>query len=257
MQLKKIFKTGLLVGIGLLILQIHNTQAQNQLDYPSPIDPYINDFSDLISEGTESILSEQLSEFQATQGIQITLVTLDSIYDFNTGDEDIETFARNLFNQWGVGDAEKNNGILFLVTPKDREARIQLGAAYGAPYESQMQNIMDGTIVPYFANNEYEVGITNGLNAIMDTSIETISWTDWVVYYKWYLIIGAVIGLLVAAGISALISGKKGWGYVLLAAAFGLLLAMISASSNSNSSSKRGGGFGGGKSSGRGATGKW
>jgi len=257
MHLKKLFKTGLIIAFGALLLQINPTHAQEDLNYPQPIDPYINDFSELISEGAESILSEELSEFQATQDIQITLVTVDSIYDFDTVDESIEVFARNLFNQWGVGDADKNNGILVLVAIKDREARIQLGAGYEAPYETEMQKVMDEKMVPYFANNQYEVGINNGINAIMEASVEKISWTDWVAHYKWHLIIGAAIGLLLAAGISALISGKKGWGYILLAAAFALLLAMLSSSSDSRSSSRGGGGFGGGKSSGKGATGKW
>lgn len=263
-KLKQYFRIGMILSGFFLFGIAHQTLAQTSDDvsdlaaskYPSHIDNHVNDFSDVISDQDEALLKEQLTNFQTDTGIQIVIATMDSIYDFETNDETIEQFARNLFNDWGVGDSKRNDGILILVTVKDRAMRIQLGMGYGREYDAAMQQVVDESFLPSFKNEQYGTGIVLGTKEVMDTVSEGVSWFS---YYKWYLLGGVIILILVAAGISALRSGKKGWGFLLLSAAFGLLvwlLKTMGSGSDSNSSSS-GGGFGGGKSSGGGATGRW
>ena len=262
-KLKQYFQIGILGGF-LLFGMNQNTFAQTNDEpdeittnrYPAHFDDHVNDFSNTISDQDEALLKEQLTNFQTETGIQIVIATMDSIYDFKTNDQTIEQFSRNLFNDWGVGDSKRNDGILILVAVKDREMRIQLGMGYGKEYDAAMKQVVDESFLPSFKNEQYGTGIVLGTKEVMDTVSEGVSWFS---YYKWYLLGGVIILILVAAGISALRSGKKGWGFLLLSAAFGLLvwlLKTMSSGSDSNSSSS-GGGFGGGKSSGGGTTGRW
>ena len=59
------------------------------------------------------------------------IITLESQAPY-APDETLEEFATNLFNDSGIGDATRNDGILVLVLPDDRAMRIERGAGYNA-----------------------------------------------------------------------------------------------------------------------------
>jgi uncharacterized protein len=40
---------------------------------------------------------------------------------------DIETYANELFRNWKLGEAKKNNGMLLLVAPAEHKVRIEVG----------------------------------------------------------------------------------------------------------------------------------
>jgi uncharacterized protein len=55
-------------------------------------------------------------------GSEAAVVVIDT-----TGDESIEEYANGLFREWGIGNKQKNNGVLLLVAVKDRKMRIEVG----------------------------------------------------------------------------------------------------------------------------------
>jgi uncharacterized protein len=55
-------------------------------------------------------------------GIQVVVATVNSL-----GGDEIEPYANALFRAWGLGEKSKNNGVLLLVAPKERKARIEVG----------------------------------------------------------------------------------------------------------------------------------
>jgi uncharacterized protein len=44
------------------------------------------------------------------------------------GGDDVASYARRLFDCWGVGDKDKDNGVLILVAMREHRVRIELGA---------------------------------------------------------------------------------------------------------------------------------
>ena len=78
--------------------------------YPDrPENQYVLDEADVLSEETEQeIIAENQDLFQET-GAQIVVVAV----DFLDG-EDIDDYAYSLFNIWGIGSQERNNGLLLL-----------------------------------------------------------------------------------------------------------------------------------------------
>ena len=218
--------------------------------YPQPADDYVNDFAKIIPEDSVKRLQEVLDRLEYQTGIEMTVVTVGSIYDYQTGDATIESFATNLFNAWGIGHRRANNGVLFLVAVNDRKARIELGGAYGRAYDSAMQSIMDGRIVPAFRDGAYALGIEVGTEAIIAAVTRKVSF--WEVYWL-QITLGGLALLFAAAGVSCLLAGKKGWGWTLLMIAGALFAAFIYVLFTG----RRSGGFGGGSSGGGGATGSW
>jgi uncharacterized protein len=155
-----------LVVIMLLLASTLPASAQN--GYPTRIDPYINDYAQVISAEDAGNIRQVLSDLKSRKGVELVVVTVNSIGDYQMGDTTIESFATHLFNTWGIGDAQRNDGVMLLVAIKDRKLRIELGRGYGSGHSPEMQSIIDNTIVPDFKQSAYSRGIYRGVKAIAD-----------------------------------------------------------------------------------------
>ena len=130
--------------------------------YPAPTG-YVNDFAGVLSESVENSLEERLSSFTASTSNEIAVVTLSSLEG-----ETVENAAVKLFEEWGIGQKEKDNGVLLLVAINDRELRIEVG--YGLEpvlTDSRSGNIVRDQITPAFKAGDYEGGIIAGTEAII------------------------------------------------------------------------------------------
>ena len=130
--------------------------------YPTPTG-YVNDFANIISDSVEIELENKLQAFEASSSHEIALTTLSSL----EGDV-IENTAVELFQQWGIGKKNQDNGVLLLIAPTERKLKIEVG--YGL--ESILTDRRAGTIIrdiitPEFKKDNYEVGIVSGLDAII------------------------------------------------------------------------------------------
>ena len=61
----------------------------------------------------------------------------------STGDDSIEQYATRVFDNWRLGDAKRNDGILIIVAWSDRTVRIQVG--YGL--EEKVTDALAGDII--------------------------------------------------------------------------------------------------------------
>lgn len=141
--------------------------AYAQDSYPAWQDLYVNDFADVIDADDEAQIRSLLNNLYDAHDVEATVLTINSIHDYGTGDETIESFATNLFNSWGIGDAERNDGILLLVAIEDRELRIEIGSGYTAADEDGLGGIIDRVMVPRFQDGEFSQGIYEGTQAIV------------------------------------------------------------------------------------------
>lgn len=142
--------------------------AQAQSGYPVWEDLYVNDFAQVIDSNHENQIRTLLNELYNETDVEATVLTINSIDDYDTGDSSIESFATNLFNEWGIGDAARNDGILLLVAIEDRELRIEIGAGYSAADEDGLGAIIDRVIVPRFQEGAFSLGIYEGAQAIVN-----------------------------------------------------------------------------------------
>lgn len=141
------------------------TTVAARADYPASKDYYINDFASVLSgEETDQVRST-LSTLKSARDVEMTVVTIHSVRDYGTGETEIEPFATGLFNQWGIGDSHKNNGILLLVAVKDRALRIELGAGYDGAADAAALAIVE-YMLPYFKRQDYGQGIVEGTKAV-------------------------------------------------------------------------------------------
>jgi len=109
----------------------------------------------IVSQGIEAQIDSMLLDIRRQTSAEVVAVMID---DFD-GD-DIDDFATGLFNAWGIGKKDNNNGILILVAKDRRKATIRTG--YGA--EGILPDITAGRILrhemfPRFREGDYEGGL--------------------------------------------------------------------------------------------------
>ena len=148
----------------LLCFALMATVAQAQ-SFPDPVRPTITDHADLLSLEDEAILDQILNDMRSETGVQTAVVTLTSKATY-APDATLETFATDLFNTWGIGDADRNDGILLLVVSEDREVRIELGEAYGRDWDRVASTALNQTILPAFEAENYRTGLFDGVDHI-------------------------------------------------------------------------------------------
>ena len=137
--------------------------------YPDHADLFVNDLADVLDPGTETRLGARLALLKSETGVEATVLTLATRRDYDP-EATLEDFATGLFNHWGIGLADRNDGILVLVLTEDREMRVALGAAYSQDYDTIAQDIVTRVFLPPFRDGDFATGIENG-TAEIDTRI--------------------------------------------------------------------------------------
>ena len=257
-----------LVPVVSLMIQPAPVHAQNpgQIDIKRPGDrEFVLDTASLITDADEQKIKQLADRLLTDKAAPIIVVSVESMARHGGAGMRIETFARLLFDQWGIGPAQLgktqwNYGMLLLVSKGDRQARIELGAGWKREKDAVAQQIMDDLIIPRFKSGDFSGGIVGGVEGLdkMARDLQLPSRPRPASHY----IIGAIFfGLLVFTVISLIRRGASGWAWLFWAALFGIVGAilyhMATSSGSSGDGGYSGGSFGGGFSGGGGASGSW
>jgi uncharacterized protein len=168
-------KIGISMSLAVLIMALIGFATQAQAEYPKSKDLYVNDFANLLTASDAITIRTAIAKLKDDTGVQAVVFTIRSIRDYKTGDQTIESFATNLFNKWGIGDREKNDGVLILVAVKDRKVRIELGSGYGKSYNEQMQSVINQRMLPNYRKDNYSQGIVEGTDSVVHILSERAS----------------------------------------------------------------------------------
>jgi uncharacterized protein len=236
---------------------------------------FVRDLAHLIDDSDLETIKRIGDRLLTEKATPIIVVTINSMADHGGAGMRIETFARLLFDQWGIGVAKLNGqdwntGILLLVSKGDRKARIELGGYWRHEHDVQCEKIMEEVIVPNFKNGKFSGGILAGVEALdkmarglaLPQGVEASrSSTRSGGFPVWLTVIAVALGIFTV--VSLIRSGSSGWSWLLWGAMFSLVgYLLYSWFTNSGSSGDSGGGFsggsfGGGFSGGGGSTGSW
>ena len=127
-----------------------------------PLAGRVTDAADVLSSQQEMTLSAKLEELERATQHQMVVVTVQSL-----GGEHIAAFTRKLANSWGIGRKGHDDGVVVLIAPQERSARIAVG--YGVEKklpDALCQQIMDQQMIPRFREGDLAGGIEAGVNAL-------------------------------------------------------------------------------------------
>lgn len=135
---------------------------------PKPTSDTVNDWAGVISADDEKALSANLAQARRETGVHVVVVTMNDHADQGGAGESLESYATRLFNDWGVGDAKRHDGVMVLVTPGQRAMRIELGRGFGTEWDGTAKAIIDDTFLPAFKKGEIESGILRGTDEVLE-----------------------------------------------------------------------------------------
>ena len=115
----------------------------------------VTDYTNTLSPADREQLENKLVAFNNATTTQIAVVLIKS-----TGQYEINDYAVQLGRAWGVGQKDKNNGIVVLVAKDDRKVSIQIGyGVEGAVPDITANAIIKNDITPRFKAGDYYGGL--------------------------------------------------------------------------------------------------
>lgn len=156
---------GISLLIVLLSMPITATRAQN---YPERIQPYINDYANLLSRDEFLKLALALMHTHHSLNIDITVLIILSQAEYDRSERDSEEFATSIFNAWGVGDPARQEGVLVVVSTRDRQIAITGGEGYGYNLKAPIFNAIDKMLF-LFEQGEFGNGLYTGVFSLKNS----------------------------------------------------------------------------------------
>jgi uncharacterized protein len=121
------------------------------------------DAAGLIPAPLEQRLSERLATLEHSTTNQFVVVTLPSLEG-----RTIEETGVRLGNGWGIGQADKDNGVLLIVAPNERKVRIEVGYGLERVLTDELcAQIIQNELLPSFRDDKLEAGIEKGVDKVI------------------------------------------------------------------------------------------
>ena len=135
-------------------------------DVPNPktydAENWVSDPYHILDSETKNKINDILQQLEDSLTIEAAVVALNSI-----GEEELSEFAVTLFNQWGIGRAEDDNGLLILLTRDIRDITFKTGYGLeGVLPDAICKRIQMETMAPYFRKNDWNTGMLEGVKAV-------------------------------------------------------------------------------------------
>lgn len=122
----------------------------------------IVDEAGLLTEADRAALTETLARLEAKTTDQLVVVTLASLQGTTLAD-----YGYQLGRHWGIGQKDKNNGVLLIVAPSDRQVRIEVGYGLeGTLTDALTRIVIETSILPRFRSGDFAGGIKIGVERI-------------------------------------------------------------------------------------------
>jgi uncharacterized protein len=130
----------------------------------SSVSHWVTDEANILDAETEQTLSARLAKAQEIYGPQIVVVTTNTL-----NGENIADYSEKLGNASGIGDKARNDGLLLVVAPVERQTRIEVGRGLRATItNADAQSVINQTMVPSFKQGRFQEGIAAGVDRLID-----------------------------------------------------------------------------------------
>ena len=134
---------------------------------------WVTDMANILSDDTEARINNLITELEQSNGAEIAVVTVPDTAPSATP----KAFATELFNYWGIGKADVDNGVLYLISVSDRNAprqsrdrRVEIETGTGLQTilpDAEVKEIIDTRITPRYKQGNYDRGTLDGTEALI------------------------------------------------------------------------------------------
>jgi uncharacterized protein len=139
--------------LGLFLLVSLGSVAQSEI--PAKPDAYVLDLSSKLSATEKTTLEQKLRGYADSTSTQFAIVIVPS-----TEGRDPYDYAMEIAQTWGVGQKEKNNGVVILIAASDRKIRIVTGRGIEDVLPDAIcKRIINKILKPALKQDQYFVGL--------------------------------------------------------------------------------------------------
>jgi uncharacterized protein len=121
----------------------------------------VQDQADLLPAAEEIDLARRAEALERTTSDQLVVVTVPTLEG-----QDIAPFSTALANRLGLGQRDKDNGVLMVVAPRERKVRIAVGYGLEGLLTDQRAAEIIRHMLPRFRQNDYSGAIRLGVDEI-------------------------------------------------------------------------------------------
>lgn len=160
--MKKLFKSAATVIAVAAVLTVSVFASKK---YPDPTSRFfVDDFANAIRQSDEDEIYSRAAALQEKTTAQVVTVTVETLNGEAPAD-----YALNLGRQWGVGQKGKDNGVVILLSTKERQIYIAVGGGLeGALPDSKTGRIIDDYGLSYLKENNFSKGLLEISRAVIN-----------------------------------------------------------------------------------------
>lgn len=146
----------------LILLSLIISSSGQALEVPTLQGP-VMDLAGVMDLGTKQAMEQKIRKiYQQGAGPQIQVLTINSLNGDNLEDFSIRTVTR-----WGLGNKDRDDGVLFLIVVQDRKMRIEVGQGLEGSLTDLKSRRITASLKSYFRDKQYGAGISSGLDQII------------------------------------------------------------------------------------------
>ena len=122
----------------------------------------VYDYIGLLSEGQKNALERKLIKYSDTTSTQIVVAVISS-----SNGEGLDMLGAKWGYEWGIGQADEDNGIFILLAKDDR--KIDINTGYGIESiisDRDAEQIINRIMIPQFKKGNFYAGLDQGTDAI-------------------------------------------------------------------------------------------
>src|SRR5882724_451350 len=137
---------------------------------PQKPDRYFNDSVGLVAPEKGNQFNERLAQFERDTSNQFVI----AIYSYMDTNSDAADYTQRIAQNWGVGQKDKNNGVILFIFMKtaNGHGHIRIVTGYGleGAIPDALAKEITSQMAPYFKSKRYAEGIEVGIASVIEAS---------------------------------------------------------------------------------------
>jgi uncharacterized protein len=122
---------------------------------------YVSDFAGVIDPQSRAAIEQYSASIEKATGAQMAFVTIPTLQH-----EPLEDVANDLFHAWGIGQKNKDNGVMLLLVVQDRRSRLEVGHGLEEILPDGFDGLLLDNMRPELRARQYGQAMTTAAQAI-------------------------------------------------------------------------------------------
>lgn len=162
---------------------MNNSKDNNDLENIN-VEDNVSDFAGLIENKYITKIDKVIRSIESKTTAEVAVITINSLKG-----KSIDKLAFHLFNKFGLGKKDENNGILLLIAKEENQFRVEIGLGLEEIIDDDLrQNLINNLISPNFKNKRFGQAILKFVKIVADkisqnkySKLSIISWVTGIV----------------------------------------------------------------------------